>query len=209
MVSALAATYFLKLAARNLKKVGLSPIKKSLEFEALVARVAAPDIGRAEEQDPRELYDVAHALRDSRTIVAGSPVRDGPYGDLFHRVLHGWGVVIDLAYQSRLGYPPQIDPIDTVDPPALRLFLDDAVGRFSDALTRSPTGTTDGRFPQSLYELAARHEGEEPRLVAALRGEPPFVASVQGQDYYLPLEEYLDMTNDEQLSQVAASAQPV
>lgn len=207
--AAIAAIMYLKMAERNLRKLRLSPTKRSLPFEALVARMAAPDIGRTDEQDPRDLYEVAHRLRDSRTVVAGSPLRNGPYGDLFHRALWGWGTVIDLAYQDRMGYVPQIDPIDTVPAPDLRHFLDAAVGRYADALMQSPTGTTDGQFPQTLRTVATHFGNSPPQLVVEVRSQEPFVSRVQGIDYLLPYEQYLDMTGDADLSERAVKAEAV
>ncbi len=207
--SALAAVFYLKIAERNFRKLRLSPIKKSLEFDALVARVAGPDIGPKDAQDPRDLFAVAHCLRDSRTVVAGSPVRNGPYGDLFHRVLWGWGTVIDLLFQDRLGYAPAIDPVDTVPTPQLRLFLDSAVGRYADGLMNLPSATTPGDFPSTLESLSAHFQQGVPRLIEALEGQQPFVSSLQGADFILPYEQYLEMTHDEKLSARAVEAAPV
>ena len=84
---AFAAIYLLKVAGRILNKQKVPPIKKSEDFEALVARVAGPSLGKADEQEARALFDVAHCLRDARTVLAGSRLVYGPYGDLFYRVL--------------------------------------------------------------------------------------------------------------------------
>lgn len=207
--SVLAALYYLKMAERNLRKRRLSPLKKSLAFEALIARVAAPDIGARDEQDPRDLYEIAHRLRDSTTVVAGSPVRNGPYGDLFHRVLWGWSIVLNLAFRDRMGYAPEIDPIDTVPAPDLRHFLDAAAGRYADALTQAPIGSTRGAFPDTLVELSQQLHGAEPELVSSLRSQEPFVSGVQGIDFVLPYDQFFDMTGDDELSTRAAGAAPV
>lgn len=68
--SALAAVFYLKVAQRNFRKLRLSPIKKSLEFEALVARVAGPEIGPQDAQDPGTF---------SRSLIAcATPARWSP-----------------------------------------------------------------------------------------------------------------------------------
>lgn len=202
----LAAIYFLKLSDTGLKKLKVSPVKGSLEYEAIVARVAAPSVGRADEQEAREVFDVAHCLRDSRTVLAGSPLSDEPYGDLFYRVLVGYSAVMERLYAQRMGYPPQIDPVNTVEPPHLREFLNETACRFGEAVTGAPPGTWSGDLRGALEELAENHANRPSELIEALDGQPPLYSRMYPAGWQLGYEDILDMTHDAELADAVAAA---
>jgi hypothetical protein len=173
---AMAAQMALTMRRRGIKKAGICPTKDVLGFEAVVARVAGPDIGEADEQDPDELLDDAHCARDACTLMAGVGIARGPYGDLFYRVMQCYGVVIDFYYSRRFGVDPMavIPPNLVPGPPGFRLFLDDLVGRFADALTESRMGTWPQEFPRTLQRLA-REKAHELPLVQSVVNKPPMM----------------------------------
>jgi len=197
--AAATAIYMLKVHAVSLKRARVSPIKKSLEFEALVARCAGPDIGLAEAQESRDLYEIWHCLRDAGTVLAGTSLTDGPYGDLFYRVTVGWSAVVGGLYLQRTGTSLDIDPLDTVPPPRLREFLNEGVRRFADGLAGDPSGTWE-RYPftTTLRDLSSEL-GNTPDLIDALQNQPSLKSRLYPRDWRLGPDDIREMTGDDEL----------
>jgi hypothetical protein len=204
-VAAMSAIFLLKLTGRHLKKAKVLPEKEPLAFEALVARVAVPFVGRADAQSPREIYEIAHCLRDGATVLSGGQLSRGPYGDLFYRVDQGCSAVVHTMWAQRGGGELQINPAATVEPPRLAEFLDAMAARFADALLKQPTGTWEAMpFTKTLQRLSA--DPSDPPLIAALRGKQPFVEVAHGPGWELSEDDLLDMTRDPQLAHAVATA---
>jgi hypothetical protein len=208
-VAAMSAILFLKLSGRHLKKAKILPEKDPLAFEALVARIAAPFVGKAEEQSPREIYEIAHCLRDGATVLSPGQLSRGPYGDLFYRVDQGCSVVVHTMWAQRGGGELQINPADTVEPPHLADFLDAMASRFADALLKRPTGTWQPmRFTETLLRLSSE-SSEDPPLIAALRAKQPFAEVAHGPGWELSEDDLLDMTRDPELAHAVATTPAV
>lgn len=206
--AAMVAIYFLKLSGSGLKKAKVFPEKDRLRFEALVARVAAPFLGPVEDLGARDLFDIAHCLRDGATVLAGSQLTRGPYGDLLYRVDQGCSAIIHHLYARRVGSQLMIDPANTVEPPKLRLFLNAMTSRYADALLGQEAGTSrDGDIVEILSRLAGL--SAEPPLITAVKEKQPLALLSHGPDWFLSEADILDMTRDEQLARSLASALPI
>ena len=205
--TAMVAIYFLKLSGTALKKFKVLPEKDPMQFEALVARVSVPFLGPADEDyDPRDQFEIAHCLRDGATVLAGSQLTRGPYGDLLYRVDQGCSAIVHKLYAQRVGSELLIDPANTVAPPKLRLFLNAMTAQYADALLGQPTGTSDERadLVETLSRLARLPT--EPHLVTAVRGKQPMALLAHGPDWYLSEADILDMTRDEKLARSLGNA---
>ena len=206
--AAMVGIYFLKLSGSGLKKFRVYPEKDRLPFEALVARVAIPWLGPIEDYDAATLFDVGHCLRDGATVLSGSQLTRGPYGDLLYRVDQGCSAIVHRVYERRVGSQLLLDPANTVEPPRLRLFLSALAARYADGLLAQPSGTTaeDG-VVETLSQLAA--SPEEPRLVTAVRSQEPLALVAHGRDWFLSEADILDMTRDEQLARSLGHASAI
>ena len=187
----------------QLKKQGIAPKKVWSDYEAVVARSMVPFIKHADERTPRDTFDVAHCLRDGGTVLAGSALTDGPYGDLLYRVSVGASGVVQALHMHDTGSMPQIDPANTVEPPLLRQFLNTFTARFADALSDTPAGTWRvGLFTETLQQLAGQAPEAGNVLLSETSAAGPFKRRVYPPD--LDHDDLLDMTQDPELAESVA-----
>lgn len=208
--AAMVAIYFLATSRSGMKKARIFPEKDPLAFEALVARVSVPFLNPLEDaSDVRALFDVGHCLRDGATVLSGSQLSRGPYGDLLYRVEQGCSTVVHRAYKQWVGQEILLDPANTVPPPKLRLFLNALAARYADALAGDPAGTWDeDNVPQTLSRLSALPV-EPPIITAVKAAAQPFALSVHGPDWFLSEADVFDMTRDAELARSLGNADPV
>jgi hypothetical protein len=209
-----AHVYFVLLSRAHLKKLGMPPLKQGTDFDKLIVRTIGDDVNLAAGPPPDELNEIAHTVYHSRLVLAGSRLAQGPYGDLFYRVLAGYGVALDWIGTHKHGAQPSFDEHQRVEPPIVSDFLDRAGTRFAGMLRGQDADSADGHagLVATLQSLAAEL-GHEPPLIAALVGKSPAAARIHrpvpdwaGSFSY---DDFMDATGDEKLSHELAEADPV
>jgi hypothetical protein len=198
----------------HLKKLGMPPLKHGTDYDKLIVRTIGDDVNLAAGPLTDELEEIAHTVYHSRLVLAGSRLAQGPYGDLFYRVLAGYGVALDWIGTQKHGAQPSFDEHQRVEPPIVRAFLDRAGTRFAGALRGEDANSADGHagLVATLHSLAAEL-GHEPPLIAALVGKPPAAVRIHhpvpdwaGSFSY---DDFMDATGDVKLSHELAEAEPV
>ncbi|HWH10977.1 MAG TPA: hypothetical protein VG165_07610 [Solirubrobacteraceae bacterium] len=192
-------------------KSGVLPVGEGADFEILVAQTMI-DLDLASGPPERDLARLAQIVAHVRLLVAGSRLAQGPYGDLFYRVLIGWGATLDRIGLQKYGAAPKFDEDERLGPPLARMFLNQVVSRFDEALRDAPTGTTDGDLVPTLGALAA-DLGHQPPLIAALVGASPMVmivhAPVPDWPGSLTHTDFMEATLDPVLAQALSTAEPI
>jgi hypothetical protein len=145
-------------------------------------------------------------------VLAGSRLVQGPYGDLFYRVLIGYGAALDQIGITEHGAAPTFDEADRIGSPLVRMFVNQVGHRFSEALREEEPYTRSGELVPTLESLAA-DLGHEPPLVAALVGRTPMAitvhAPVPGWAGSFTVRDFMDATLDPILAESLAAAEPV
>lgn len=192
-------------------KSGVLPLEDGLDFEILVAQ-AMIDLDLTNGPPAADLAVLAHIVSHSRLVLAGSRLAQGPYGDLFYRVLIGYGAALDQIGLTVHGAAPSFDEAHRIGPPLPRMFLDQVGNRFAEALRGEAPWTRDGDLVGTLESLAA-DLGQEPPLIAALVGKTPMVVTVHepvpGWAGSFTARDFMDATLDLVLSESFAAAGPV
>ncbi len=192
-------------------KAKLLPRGKGLDFEILVAQTMI-DVDLTGGPPPGDLATLAHIVSHSRLVLAGSRLAQGPYGDLFYRVLIGFGAALDQIGLKEHGAAPTFDEADRIGSPLVRMFLNQVGHRFSEALRGEEPHTRSGELVDVLASLAAEL-GNTPPLIAALRGKTPMVITVHkpvpGWAGSFTVKDFMDATLDPLLSESFAAAEPV
>jgi hypothetical protein len=209
-----AHVYFVVLSRAHLRKLGMPPLKQGTDFDKLIVRTIGEDVNLAAGPPQDELNEIAHTVYHSRLVLAGSRLAQGPYGDLFYRVLAGYGVALDWIGTHKHGAQPSFDEHQRVEPPIVSDFLDRAGIRFAGMLRGQDADSADGHagVVATLQSLAAEL-GHEPALIAALVGKPPAAVRIHrpvpdwaGSFSY---DDFMHATGDPQLSRELADAPPV
>ncbi|HEY5195666.1 MAG TPA: hypothetical protein VIJ51_01415 [Solirubrobacteraceae bacterium] len=192
-------------------KSGVLPLAEGADFEILVAQTMI-DLDLANGPPARDLARLAQIVSHVRLLVAGSRLAQGPYGDLFYRVLIGWGAALDRIGLQKYGAAPKFDEDERLGPPLARMFLNQVASRFDEALRGSETGSRDGELVPMLTALAA-DLGTAPPLIAALVGASPMVMTVHAPvpDWpgSLTHTDFMEATLDPVLSEELSTAEPV
>ncbi len=192
-------------------KSGLLPLAEGADFEILVAQTMI-DLDLTNGPPERDLARLAQIVAHVRLLVAGSKVSQGAYGDLFYRVLIGWGAALDRIGLQKHGCAPSFDEDERLGPPLARMFLNQVASRFDEALRGSEPGTRDGELLPLLTALASDF-GHAPPLVAALVGVSPMVMTVHAPvpDWpgSLTQTDFMEATLDPVLSEELSTAPPV
>jgi hypothetical protein len=192
-------------------KSGVLPLAEGADFEILVAQTMI-DLDLTNGPPERDLARLAHIVSHVRLLVAGSRIAQGPYGDLFYRVLIGWGAALDRIGLQKYGAAPTFDEDDRLGPPLARMFLNQVASRFDEALRGADPGSRDGELVPLLSSLAA-DLGHEPPLIAALVGASPMVMTVHAPvpDWpgSLTHNDFMEATLDPVLSEELSTARAV
>jgi hypothetical protein len=192
-------------------KSGVLPLAEGPDFEILVAQTMI-DLDLSNGPPERDLARLAQIVAHVRLLVAGSRLAQGPYGDLFYRVLIGWGATLDRIGLQKYGAAPSFDEDERLGPPLARMILNQVASRLAEALRAAPTGTLDGELVPTLTALAA-DLGHEPPLIAALVGASPMVMTVHAPvpDWpgSLTQTDFMEATLDPVLSAELSSAEAV
>ncbi|MGI8802928.1 MAG: hypothetical protein ACR2KV_12245 [Solirubrobacteraceae bacterium] len=192
-------------------KAKLLPRGTGLDFEILVAQTMI-DVDLTDGPPAADLATLAHIVSHSRLVLAGSRLPQGPYGDLFYRVLTAFGATLDQIGVKEHGAPPTFDEADRIGSPLVRMFLNQVSHRFSEALREEEPQTRSGELVDVLESLAA-DLGTEPPLIAALRGKTPMVVTVHkpvpGWAGSFTVKDFMDATLDPLLSEALAASGPV
>jgi hypothetical protein len=187
------------------------PLAEGADFEILVAQTMI-DLDLTNGPPERDLARLAHIVSHVRLLVAGSRIAHGPYGDLFYRVLIGWGAALDRIGLQKYGAAPTFDEDDRLGPPLARMFLNQVASRFDEALRGADPGSRDGELVPLLSSLAA-DLGHEPPLIAALVGASPMVMTVHAPvpDWpgSLTHNDFMEATLDPVLSEELSTARAV
>jgi len=190
---------------------GVLPLAEGLDFEILVAQTMV-DLDLSNGPPKRDLAVLAHIVAHARLLLAGSRLAQGPYGDLFYRVLVGWGAALDRIGIKEHGGPPEFDDDERIGPPLVQLFLNQVANRFDEALRGAPPGSRNGELVPVLEALAA-DLGHQPPLIAALVDLAPMVMTVHAPvpDWpgSLTVSDFMEATLDPILSKALAGATPV
>jgi hypothetical protein len=193
-------------------KSGVLPLAEGADFEILVAQTMI-DLDLDNDGPPaRDLARLAQIVAHVKLLVAGSQLAQGPYGDLFYRVLFGWGAALDRIGITQHGAAPTFDEDERLGPPLARMFLNQVASRFDEALRGSAPGSTNGELVPLLKGLAA-DLGRQPPLIAALVGLSPMVMTVHAPvpDWpgSLTHTDFMEATLDPVLSEELSTAEPV
>ncbi|HEU0317994.1 MAG TPA: hypothetical protein VFR49_11735 [Solirubrobacteraceae bacterium] len=192
-------------------KSKLLPRGKGLDFEILVAQ-AMIDVDLSAGPSPDDLARLAHIVSHARLVLAGSRLPQGPYGDLFYRVLIGFGAALDQIGIAEHGAAPSFDDTERIGPPIIRLFLNQVGNRFAEALRGAEPHTCEGELVATIASLRA-DLGREPPLVAALVKKTPMVITVHkpvpGWAGSFTVKDFMDATLDPVLSESLASVGPL
>jgi len=115
---------------------------------------------------------------------------------------------MDFFYAQRCGvYPMDVISPDVVPgPPGFRLFIDDLVGRFADALTDAPTDTWPKEFPQTLARLA-REKGHDLPMVQSVAEQSPLMLDAYPDGWRFNEGEVLENTQDPTLAAAVENAE--
>jgi len=189
-------------------KSGVLPLEDGLDFEILVAQ-SMIDVDLTNGPPAADLAVLAHIVSHVRLVLAGSRLAQGPYGDLFYRVLIGFGAALDQIGVTEHGAAPTYDEAERIGPPLPRMFLNQVASRFAEALRGEQPRTRGGELVATLEALAA-DLGHEPPLIAALVGKTPMVvtvhAPVPGWAGSFSAKDFMDATLDPVLSESLAAA---
>jgi hypothetical protein len=192
-------------------KSGVLPLAEGLDFEILVAQTMV-DLDLTNGPPKRDLGVLAHIVSHARLLLAGSRLPQGPYGDLFYRVLIGWGAALDRIGLKAHGAPPDFDDDERIGPPLVQFFLNQVACRYDEALRGAAPGTRSGELVPLLEALAADLR-REPPLIAAVAGLSPMVMTVHAPvpDWpgSLTTNDFMEATLDPILSKALAGAEPV
>lgn len=193
-------------------KSGLLPLAEGADFEILVAQTMI-DLDLGNDGPPAvDLARLAQIVAHVKLLVAGSKLSQGPYGDLFYRVLVGWGAALDRIGLKRHGAAPAFDEDERLGPPLARMFLNQVASRFDEALRGLDPGSRNGELIPLLTALAA-DLGNDPPLIAALAGLSPMVMTVHAPvpDWpgSLSHNDFMEATLDPVLSEELSGAKPV
>jgi len=195
----------------GLYKARVLPSAKGLDFEILVAQTMI-DIDLTGGPPAQDLAVLAHIISHARLVLAGSKLPQGPYGDLFYRVLIGFGAALDQIGIKEHGAAPTFDEAERIGPPLIRMFLNRIGHRFSEALRGDGPHTREGELVPTLEDLAI-DLGKKPRLIAALAGRTPMVITVHkpvpGWAGSFAVKDFMDATLDPALSEALARAKPI
>jgi hypothetical protein len=206
-----AHVYFMVLSRAPLRKLRLLPVNRGTDFDKLVVLTIDGDVDLMTGPPPAKLAEIAHTVYHSRLVLAGSRVAQGPYGDLFYRVLAAYGCVLDAIGMHKHGAQPAFDEQRRVEAPTVREFLEAAGRRFAGALGGTAPSTAQGFVP-TLQSLAAEL-GNDPPLIAALVRQTPAAERIHrpnpGWSGSFAFGDFLDATGDSQLSRELADAAPV
>lgn len=192
-------------------KSGVLPRDQGLDFEILVAQTMI-DLDLTDGPPPGDLAVLAHIVSHSRLVLAGSRLPQGPYGDLFYRVLIGYGAALDQIGMQVHGEAPTFDEADRIGPPLVRMFLNQVSNRFAEALRGEEPRTREGELVPTLETLAV-DLGHEPPLIAALVDKTPMAVTVHkpvpGWAGSFTVRDFMDATLDPVLSESLGAAAPV
>jgi hypothetical protein len=192
-------------------KSKLLPRGKGLDFEILVAQTMI-DVDLSAGPPPDDLARLAHIVAHSRLVLAGSLLPQGPYGDLFYRVLTGFGAALDQIGLKEHGAAPTFDETERIGPPIIRMFLNQVGNRFSEALRGAEPHTRDDELVATISSLRA-DLGREPPLINALVKKTPMVITVHkpvpGWAGSFTVKDFMDATLDPVLSESLASVGPL
>jgi hypothetical protein len=193
-------------------KSGVLPLAQGADFEILVAQTMI-DLDLGNDGPPElDLARLAQIVAHVKLLVAGSRLSQGPYGDLYYRVLIGWSAALDRIGIKRYGAAPVFDEDERLGPPLARMFLNQVASRFDEALRGANPGTRNGELVPLLTALAA-DLGSEPPLIAALAGLSPMVMTVHAPvpDWpgSLTHDDFMEATLDPVLSDELSGAKPV
>jgi hypothetical protein len=192
-------------------KSKLLPRGDGLDFEILVAQTMI-DVDLSHGPPPADLAVLAHIVSHSRLVLAGSKLPQGPYGDLFYRVLTAYGAALDQIGVKEHGAAPTFDEAERIGSPLVRMFLNQVAHRFSEALRGEEPHTREGELVPTLEDLAVDLQPKPP-LVAALRGKTPMVITVHkptpGWAGSFTVKDFMDATLDPILADLLAAAKPV
>lgn len=193
-------------------KSGVLPLAEGADFEIVVAQTMI-DLDLTNDGPPaRDLARLAQIVSHAKLLVAGSKLPQGPYGDLFYRVLIGWGAALDRIGLKRHKAAPVFDEEERLGPPLARMFLNQVASRFDEALRGSQPGSCNGELIPLLKGLAA-DLGHEPPLIAAVAGLQPMVMTVHAPvpDWpgSLTHTDFMEATLDPVLSEELSGADPV
>ncbi len=195
----------------GLFKSGVLPCEEGLDFEILVAQTMV-DVDLSSGPPPADLAVLAHIVSHGRLVLAGSRLVQGPYGDLFYRVLIGYGAALDQIGVKEHGAAPTFDEAERIGPPLVRMFLNAVANRFAEAPRGEQPQSRSGELVVTLQDLARDLEPEPP-LVAALVDQTPMVitvhAPVPGWAGSFKVRDFMDATLDPVLSEALAAAEPV
>lgn len=207
-----ALVYFMLLSREHLRKLRLLPVNRGTDFDKLVVRTVDGDVDLSTGPPPAKLAEIAHTVYHSRLVLAGSRVAQGPYGDLFYRVLAAYGCVLDAIGLHKHGAQPSFDEQQRVEAPTVRKFLERAGTRFAGALGGTTARSAAPGFVPTLQSLAAEL-GNDPPLIAALVQETPAAERIHrpnpGWSGSFSYDDFIDATGDLQLSRELAEAAPV
>ena len=137
----------------GLYKAKVLPSGKGLDFEILVAQTMI-DIDLTGGPPAKDLAVLAHIISHARLVLAGSKLPQGPYGDLFYRVLIGVGAALDQIGIKEHGAAPTFDEAERIGSPLVRMFLNQVSHRFSEALRGEEPHTREGELVDVLEDLA-------------------------------------------------------
>jgi hypothetical protein len=195
----------------GLYKAKVLPSGKGLDFEILVAQ-SMIDIDLTGGPPAKDLAVLAHISSHARLVLAGSKLPQGPYGDLFYRVLIGLGAALDQIGIKEHGAAPTFDEAERIGSPLIRMFLNQISHRFSEALRGEEPHTREGEVVDVLEDLAIDLR-RTPPLIAALSGKTPMVITVHkptpGWAGSFEVKDFMDATLDPVLSEALAKAKPV
>jgi hypothetical protein len=192
-------------------KAKLLPRATGLDFEILVAQTMI-DVDLTNGPPAADLAVLAHVVSHSRVVLAGSRLPQGRYGDLFYRVLIGYGAALDQIGVKEHGQAPTFDEAERIGPPLVRMFLNQVGHRFSEALRGEEPHTRDGELVPTLEDLAV-DLATKPDLIRGLAGKTPMVITVHkptpGWAGSFTVKDFMDATLDPLLSEALAAAKPV
>ena len=192
-------------------KSGVLPLAEGADFEILVAQTMI-DLDLGSGPPERDLARLAHIVSHVRLLVAGSRLAQGPYGDLFYRVLIGWGATLDRIGLQKYGGGSKFDEDERLGPPLARMFLNQVVSRFDEALRGARPGTRTASSSPTLGGVGRRPR-RRPPLIAGLVGASPMVMAVHAPvpDWpgSLTHNDFMEATLDPVLSEALSAATAV
>ena len=187
-------------------------MNRGTDFDKLVVLTIDGDVDLSTGPPPAKLAEIAHTVYHSRLVLAGSRVAQGPYGDLFYRVLAAYGCVLDAIGLHKHGAQPSFNEQQRVEAPTVRRFLECAARRFGSTLGGNTAHSAARGFVPTLQSLAAEL-GNDPPLIAALVQKTPAAERIHrpdpGWSGSFNYDDFMDATGDPQLSHELAEAAPV